>query len=525
MGFREVTMLEVKEILRLWLLGVPKKRIADQLGFDVKTVRRYLAAATERGADRAQGLAALTDELVAAVVAAVQPHIGRPRGSNWALCAAQREFITRLLERGVRLTKVRRLLRRRGVEIGYDTLRRYALAELGFGGAAPTVPVADCEPGEEVQLDTGWMGLLERDLFGQRRRFRAWIFTAVRSRHRFVYPVFRESTATAIEACEAAWEFFSGVFRSVIVDNTKAIVVSADPLHPTIVDAFLEYAQSRGFAIDTTRVRSPQDKARVERAVATVRDDCFGGEQLLTIQDARSCASQWCLETYGLRRHSSTQRRPREHFETEEQPALLPAPTAPYDTPIWCEPKVGLDQFAMVAKALYSLPLDYRRRRLRARADTHTVRFYDRGQLIKVHARKLPGHRAIDPADFPAASLACAQRDAAFFVRQAREHGPDVGRFATALMAGPQPWTRMRQLFKLLSLGRKYGPARLEAACQRALAADMLNVHRLAELLRLDPRPAQPPAKVIPLARYLRPASQYALPLARREQPPQGEIS
>ena len=45
MAFREVTMLEVKEILRLWLLGVPKKQIAGQLGFDVKTVRRYLSAA------------------------------------------------------------------------------------------------------------------------------------------------------------------------------------------------------------------------------------------------------------------------------------------------------------------------------------------------------------------------------------------------------------------------------------------------------------------------------------------------
>ncbi len=45
MAFREVTMLEVKEILRLWLSGVPKKRIAQQLGFDVKTVRRYLGAA------------------------------------------------------------------------------------------------------------------------------------------------------------------------------------------------------------------------------------------------------------------------------------------------------------------------------------------------------------------------------------------------------------------------------------------------------------------------------------------------
>jgi transposase len=522
MAFREVTMLEIKEILRLWLAGVPKKRIAQQLGFDVKTVRRYLAAARARGVEPAHGLAALDDELVAAVVAATQPGTGRPRGEGWTVCEAHREFIAGHLDHGVRLTKVGKLMRRRGVEIGYDTLRRYALEQLGFANTAPGVPVADCEPGEEVQVDTGWMTLLEPDLFGHRRRFRAWIFTAVRSRHRFVYPVFRETTATAIEACEAAWEFFGGVFAAVIVDNTKAIVEKADPLKPKIVQGFLEYAQARDFAIDTTRVRTPTDKPRVERTVQTVRDDCFGGERLLTIDDARVRARSWCLDEYGMRRHSTTQRFPREQFETEERPALKPAPTEPYDIPIWAEPKVGLDQFAVVAKALYSLPLEYRRRYLRARADSQTVRFYDGGKLVKTHARKAPGKKAIDNADFPAESLACAQRDSAYFVRQAKEHGEHVGRFAEALIAGPAPWTRMRQLFKLLSLARKYR-GRLDASCKTALDADMVDVYRLADLVRLDTRLEPPPAQVIPLARYLRPSSQYALPLARRERLNEGD--
>lgn len=150
MGFREVTMLEVKEILRLWLAGVPKKRIAQQLGFDVKTVRRHLAAARARGVEPAHGVGALDDDLVAAVVAVTQPGTGRPRGEGWAICEAHREFIAGHLDHRVRLTKVAKLLRRRGVEIGYDTLRRYALEHLGFGSTAPTVPVADCEPGEEV---------------------------------------------------------------------------------------------------------------------------------------------------------------------------------------------------------------------------------------------------------------------------------------------------------------------------------------------------------------------------------------
>ena len=57
-----VTMVEVTEILRLWLMGVWKKRIAQHLGFDVKTVRRHLAIAKAHGLDQAHGLAVLDDE-------------------------------------------------------------------------------------------------------------------------------------------------------------------------------------------------------------------------------------------------------------------------------------------------------------------------------------------------------------------------------------------------------------------------------------------------------------------------------
>jgi hypothetical protein len=63
----------------------------------------------------------------------------------------------------VRLSKARKLLRRQGVAVTYATLRRFAIAELGVGGTATTIPVADRGPGEEVQLDTGWMTHLAPD--------------------------------------------------------------------------------------------------------------------------------------------------------------------------------------------------------------------------------------------------------------------------------------------------------------------------------------------------------------------------
>ena len=167
MAFREVTVLEIKEVLRLSRERVAKKRIAAQLGLDIKTVRRYLKLAAGAGVEADGDL----DRATTAVVEALSASHGRARGADWELCAQQREFIVSHLRHGVRLTKVRRLLLRREVRVPYTTLYRFAVEELGFGRRPATIPVADCGPGEEVQLDTGWVGWLKVDLFGRRGDF------------------------------------------------------------------------------------------------------------------------------------------------------------------------------------------------------------------------------------------------------------------------------------------------------------------------------------------------------------------
>ena len=523
MAYREVTMIEVREILRLWLGGVAKQRIARTLGVDRKTVRRYTELAAEHGlVPGCEGPGAPTDEQLEAVLVALKSSAGRPRGEGWERCVEHRAFLEQKLK-GVKLSKVRRLLVRQGVDIPYATLHRFAVSELGYGRRATTIPVDDCEPGEEVQLDTGWVGWLETDLFGKRRRFRAWIFTAVRSRHRFVWPVFRETVETAIEACEEAWAHFGGVFRVLIPDNTKVIVNRADPLGARLNPTFLEYAQARGFHIDPARSKSPKDKGRVERAVPTVKDDCFGGEVLQSLEDARHRGGRWSLEEYGMRRHSTTRRMPLEHFETEEKARLLPPPTERYDVPLWCTPKIHRDQHAQVDRALYSLPDSFVGRKLRARADRSTVRFYDGAVLVKTHARVPPGRRSTDANDFPPEKAAYAMRDVDFLKRQAERHGPYVGQLAAVILEGPLPWTRMRRVYALLGLVRKYGEARVDEVAATALAFEMHDIRRLQRMLAQGVRPSVslPAAspKVIPLARYLRPASQYALPLASREIP------
>jgi hypothetical protein len=83
----------------------------------------------------------------------------------------------------------------------------------------------------------------------------------------------------------------------------------------------------------------------------------------------------------------------------------------------------------------------------------------------------------------------------------------------------------MRHVYALLGLCRRYGDARVQETCATALAAEMTDVRRLGRMLARAAPPTPPSAspQVIPLARYLRPPSQYALPLASRERDNEGE--
>jgi hypothetical protein len=233
MSFREVSVIEIREILRLWLQGRGLREVARLSGTDRKTVRRYVDRARACGLDRDGDACQLTDELVAAVIAGVRP--SRPNGKSeaWEIIAAQAEQIKVWLAQDLTLTKVHTLLGRRGVVVSYRTLHRYATTELGFGQRQTTVRVADCEPGAEVQVDFGRLGMLTDASDGRRRVVEGLIFIAVYSRHLFVYPTYRQTLGEVIAGFEAAWAFFGGVFAVVITDYVARHIIRV--LCPTVL--------------------------------------------------------------------------------------------------------------------------------------------------------------------------------------------------------------------------------------------------------------------------------------------------
>jgi hypothetical protein len=99
-------------------------------------------------------------------------------------------------------------------------------------------------------------------------------------------------------------------------------------------------------------------------------------------------------------------------------------------------------------------------------------------------------------------------------------HGAAIGAYAGAVLDHPLPWTKMRQVYALLGLVKRWGPDRVEAACARALEAEAVNVGLIARMIErateaagTEAPPAPPPGSP---ARFARDPGHFATEKPKR---------
>lgn len=92
-----------------------------------------------------------------------------------------------------------------------------------------------------------------------------------------------------------------------------------------------------------------------------MRDDCFAGERLLGLDDARQRGLTWYAEEYGRRTHSTTQRAPREHFAARAAVRdIAITRSASCDTSMIVGQQLCCDQAAVVLTARHQLVMSAR---------------------------------------------------------------------------------------------------------------------------------------------------------------------
>ena len=513
MAYREVTRVEIQEIIRRWQSGEGYRQIASGTGVSRNTVRRYLSAA------KAEGIArdgpAPTDDQISRLVALGQSGPRQVETPSEELLAPWADQIHRWLT-GDRLqvTRIHELLLARGCPVTYQSVRRFIERRHWRRPRRFTVRMEDTPPGEVAEMDFGRLGLIHDPETGRRRAVWALILVLGYSRHCFVWPTFNQKLEDVIAGLESAWAFFGGIPKYLVIDNFPPAVATADPLHPVFTRGFLEYSQRRGFIVDAARARHPKDKPKVERGVPYVRERFFKGGEFKDLADVRVQVQRWCSQVAGLRIHGTTRRQPLVVFQDEERQALLPWDGEPYEIADWRNAKVHQDHHIQCQQALYSVPspLCPPGQRVEVRVDSKLVRIYHRGQLIKTHVRQPKGGRATDPADYPAELSAYTTRAPDGIKASAQGMGPAVAEFADRLFEGPLPWARVRQGHKLLRLGERYTPQRLDSACRRALEVDLIDVRRLERILvqALEEETTPQAPKSLPAGRFARPGSAFA---------------
>jgi hypothetical protein len=149
MAFREVSVVQVKELLRRWLAGEGERPIAKAVGVARTTARGYIAAAVELGLVRSGGTGQLTDELIGQVCERVRPHRSDGHGASWRVLLAEEAQITKWVKQDLTVVKIGVLLARKGVVVPHRTLARFAVERCGAGRRTVTVRVADPPPGVE----------------------------------------------------------------------------------------------------------------------------------------------------------------------------------------------------------------------------------------------------------------------------------------------------------------------------------------------------------------------------------------
>ena len=139
--------------------------------------------------------------------------------------AQYQEQIVKLYQQGVEIAAIWARLQEQGYTGGYHPVYRLVRK---LAPQQPEVFVrVERKPGEEAQVDFGYVGYLLDPATGRRRKAWAFVMTLSWSRHMYVEFVFDQTVATWLRLHRNALTFFNGVPQRIVIDNLKAGIVKA----------------------------------------------------------------------------------------------------------------------------------------------------------------------------------------------------------------------------------------------------------------------------------------------------------
>jgi transposase len=495
-------MRKIKEVLRLRLeLGLGKRPIARSCGIGLSTVHEYLerAAAAGIGWPLPEGL---DEEGLEAKLFANQPAVSkgvrqRPQ-PDWKTIHQQlqqhRHLSLQLLWEEYRQTHPdgyryswfcdRYQHWRRHLDV---VLRQEHQAgeKMFVDWAGATIPVYDPTTGEARP---------------------ASLFVAVLGASSYTYAeATRDQQLEAwIQAHIHALEFFGGVPRLVVPDNTKTAVTRACRYDPDLNPTYQELAVHYGLGVVPARPYKPRDKAKVESGVQVVQRwivAALRNRKFFSLPELNQAIGE-LLMRLNQRPFRKCEGSRAMRFHSLEKPALAPLPSERFDLSQWARATVNIDYHIAFDGNFYSVPYTLVHQVVEVRSTPTTVEIFHRGNRITSHLRSRGQRRSITQDEHrPKSHQAHLQWTPSRMVNWAHAIGPNTAQlFEHILSAKPHPEMGYRSCLGIIRLAEQYSSQRMEAAAARAIAAHACSYQSVKSILKnsLDGVPLSPPRSASP---------------------------
>ncbi|MFN9498480.1 MAG: IS21 family transposase [Erythrobacteraceae bacterium] len=481
---RRTDMKDIRSILRLTHeSGLSVREVSERLGLSKSTVSTYLLRAREAGLDGGPMPEGCGDD--AALERRLFRQMGRPPRDttepDWQLISREmkRKSVTLLL-----LWQEYREAHPDG--FGYTWFcdkfgahekranpayrhRHSAGAEMQTDYAGQTIPLIDPDTGEvhAAQLFVAVLGA---------------------SSYTFAVASLHQQLPDWIDGQVRALEYFGGTPGSIVCDNLKAGVAKALWFEPTLTATFAAMAEHYDTTVLPTRPAKPRDKGKVEGAVliverwiiARLRNQQFFDLGVLNAEIAK------LLEMLNgkIMRHVGRSRR--EMFEEIERATLRPLPVERFEYAEWKTAKVHPDYHVAVDRNFYSVPHGLIGKKVDVRLTQRVVEIFHDHKRVASHMRSSQrGFHITVNAHMPKAHQRYADRTPASLIERAARMGTNVQILVERMMSDRRhPEQGYRSAMGILSLGRGYGPARLDAACDRALAIEAITYASVLSILK-----------------------------------------
>ena len=447
--------------MRRYRAGQTIRSIASTMGYDRKTVRKYISALRAKGI--LDGETMVDNKDLAEMLKDDASQHGRP-SEKQDLLEPYLEELKGLIDKPSGMkpkTAFKVLCGRHDLtgKVSYTSFKRFVRGNQLVLNVKEITCRIETDPGDVMQVDYFKAGLLYDPVEGRKRTIYGFIATLSYSRHKYIEFVFRQDQQSFVMSHVRAFNYFGGIPKRIILDNLKAGVIRPDLYDPQFNRAYREMAEHYNTFLDPARVRSPKDKGKVERDVQTGREkfkELTALYPTLTPAELNKKTQDWLRHGYGMTKHGTTQRMPYPVFQEEEQPELIPLPRDEFEPAFWKEATVHPDCYIQVKKKSYSVPFQYAGKKVWVKVSNNIVRVYYNEALIKEHLVLTKGYRKTDLLDFPDNLAAAANKGLPRYLQdQAGKIGPEFQSLIQSVLI-PHAFLNLRRAQGIVSVAKSY---------------------------------------------------------------------